>query len=112
MRWQCMRTLPTRSSGCSSATITGVTAATSKWFFNRGADALVRARPPGRALIPSRTPYEPQSPAPAGAKLTIMDQSKLRAWWSHRQGLDGSLEGKSAAEVLGRVGWARSVGGV
>jgi hypothetical protein len=41
-----------------------------------------------------------------------MDQSKLRAWWSHRQGLDGSLAGKSAAEILGRVGWARSVGGV
>jgi len=41
-----------------------------------------------------------------------MDQSKLRAWWSHRQGLDGSLAGKSAAEVLGRTGWARSVGGV
>lgn len=40
-----------------------------------------------------------------------MDAVKLRAWWSHRQGLDGSLAGKSAAEVLGRVGWARSVGG-
>jgi len=41
-----------------------------------------------------------------------MDQAKLRAWWSHRQGLDGSLSGKSAAEVLERSGWARSVGGV
>lgn len=41
-----------------------------------------------------------------------MDQSKLRAWWAYRQGLDGSLAGKSAAEVLGRTGWARSVGGV
>ncbi len=40
-----------------------------------------------------------------------MDQSKLRAWYAYRQGLDGSLEGKSAAEVFGRVGWARSVGG-
>lgn len=40
-----------------------------------------------------------------------MDQSKLRAWWSHRQGLDGSLSGKSPAAVLERVGWARSVGG-
>jgi hypothetical protein len=39
-------------------------------------------------------------------------ESKLRAWWSHRQGLDGSLEGKSPAEVLRRAGWARSVGGV
>ncbi len=41
-----------------------------------------------------------------------MDEAKLRAWWSHRQGLDGSLDGKSAAEVLERAGWARSVGGV
>jgi hypothetical protein len=40
-----------------------------------------------------------------------MDQSKIRAWYAHRQGLDGSLHGKSAAEVLGRTGWARSVGG-
>ncbi len=40
-----------------------------------------------------------------------MDQSKIRAWYAHRQGLDGSLAGKSAAEVLGRIGWARSVGG-
>ncbi len=41
-----------------------------------------------------------------------MDAAKLRAWYSHRQGLDGSLNGKSAAEVLERAGWARSVGGV
>ena len=41
-----------------------------------------------------------------------MDESKLRAWWSHRQGLDGSLGGKPPAEVLERTGWARSVGGV
>jgi hypothetical protein len=40
-----------------------------------------------------------------------MEQSKIRAWYAHRQGLDGSLDGKSAAEVLGRTGWARSVGG-
>lgn len=37
---------------------------------------------------------------------------KLRAWWSHKQGLDGRLAGKSAAEVLEETGWARSVGGV
>jgi len=41
-----------------------------------------------------------------------MDAAKLRAWWWHRQGLDGSLEGLPAAEVLGRAGWSRSVGGV
>src|SRR5262245_50042598 len=41
-----------------------------------------------------------------------MDETRLRAWWWHRQGLDGSLKGKSAAEVLERSGWARSVGGV
>lgn len=41
-----------------------------------------------------------------------MDDSKLRAWWWHRQGLDGSLRGKRPADVLGRSAWARSVGGV
>jgi len=41
-----------------------------------------------------------------------MDAAKLRAWWSAKQGLDGSLDGKSPAEVLERSGWARSVGGV
>jgi hypothetical protein len=41
-----------------------------------------------------------------------MDGRKLRAWWWHRQGLDGSLRGKRAAEALDRSGWSRSVGGV
>jgi Winged helix DNA-binding domain len=41
-----------------------------------------------------------------------MDAAKMRAWHSFRQGLDGSLAGKSATEVLSRTGWARSVGGV
>jgi hypothetical protein len=41
-----------------------------------------------------------------------MDEDTLRAWWAHRQGLDGSLAGKSPAEVLEAAGWARSVGGV
>ncbi|MCX2748391.1 winged helix DNA-binding domain-containing protein [Arthrobacter sp. MI7-26] len=35
----------------------------------------------------------------------------LRAWAWHRQGLDGSLAGKTSEEVLDRAGWARSVGG-
>jgi Winged helix DNA-binding domain len=37
---------------------------------------------------------------------------KLRAWWSHRQGLDGRLAGVGADRVLAETGWARSVGGV
>ncbi len=37
---------------------------------------------------------------------------RLRGWWTHKQGLDGSLMGKSAAEVLNQVGWMRCVGGV
>lgn len=41
-----------------------------------------------------------------------MDATKIRAWHAFRQGLDGSLAGRQAAEVLGRTGWARSVGGV
>jgi hypothetical protein len=40
-----------------------------------------------------------------------MKGSKLRAWWSHRQGLDGSLRGKSPAQILEQCGWSRSVGG-
>jgi hypothetical protein len=42
----------------------------------------------------------------------MADPAKLRAWYAHRQGLDGLLEGKSAAEILIQAGWARSVGGV
>jgi hypothetical protein len=41
----------------------------------------------------------------------MTSETSLRGWWSHRQGLDGSLRGQSAAEVLSRAGWARSVGG-
>ena len=40
-----------------------------------------------------------------------MDPTKLRAWWWRRQGLDGTLNGHPAAEVLQQSGWARSVGG-
>ena len=40
-----------------------------------------------------------------------MDVTTLRAWWSHRQGLDGSLRAASPGEVVARSGWARSVGG-
>ena len=40
-----------------------------------------------------------------------MDSATQRAWSWHRQGLDGSLEGRGAADVLRRAGWARSVGG-
>lgn len=42
----------------------------------------------------------------------MIDRAKLRAWYWHRQGLDGSLQGASAAQVLSDAGWARSVGGV
>jgi hypothetical protein len=41
-----------------------------------------------------------------------MSTPKLRAWWFHRQGLDGSLRDATPAQVLERAGWARSVGGV
>ncbi len=40
-----------------------------------------------------------------------MDISTLRAWWAHRQGLDGAYEGNGAATVLAKTGWARSIGG-
>jgi hypothetical protein len=41
-----------------------------------------------------------------------MDDATLRAWWSHKQGLDGSAAGQSASEILLRTGWVRSAGGV
>ncbi len=40
-----------------------------------------------------------------------MNAAHVRAWWWHRQGLDGSIDGAAPAEVLARTGWARSVGG-
>ena len=43
--------------------------------------------------------------------MTVPLEEKLRAWWSHRQGLNGRLDGSSPAEVLEQTGWARSVGG-
>jgi len=40
-----------------------------------------------------------------------MDEAKIRAWWAHKQGLDGSFAGSEPALVLESTGWARSVGG-
>jgi hypothetical protein len=40
-----------------------------------------------------------------------MQEDRMRAWWAHRQGLDGTLLGASAERVLEQSGWARSVGG-
>ncbi|MFD8492440.1 hypothetical protein [Amycolatopsis sp. NPDC059657] len=34
---------------------------------------------------------------------------KLRAWWAHRQGLDGVMQAASTADVLAASGWMRSV---
>ncbi|MFC7848429.1 DNA glycosylase AlkZ-like family protein [Arthrobacter sp. NPDC057388] len=50
----------------------------------------------------------PARPLETAAPLT---PELLRAWAWHRQGLDGSLEGRSSQEVLATAGWARSVGG-
>jgi hypothetical protein len=43
-------------------------------------------------------------------KASLAD--KLRAWWSHKQALDGRLAGAAPATVLTETGWARSLGGV
>ncbi len=40
-----------------------------------------------------------------------MNRENLWAWWWAKQGLDGSLQGKSPREALVRAGWSRSVGG-
>jgi hypothetical protein len=39
-----------------------------------------------------------------------MDAAKLRGWWFHRQGLDGTLADQPPAHVLEQTGWARSLG--
>ncbi len=41
----------------------------------------------------------------------MSDGAKLRAWWAHCQGLDGSCYRRPPAYVLEQTGWARSVGG-
>jgi hypothetical protein len=38
--------------------------------------------------------------------------TKIQAWWWHRQGLDGTMQGQKPTEILKRCGWARSVAGV
>lgn len=50
------------------------------------------------------------------AKMNLMaavkvEAARLRAWWAHRQRLDGALQGAAPAAVLEKTGWARSVGG-
>jgi len=41
-----------------------------------------------------------------------LKQFNRNAWWSAKQGLNGSLQGAAPATVLTRTGWSRSVGGV
>ncbi len=63
----------------------------------------------------STQPVTTQSPS-TNAPATLpepqsLTPERLRAWAWHRQGLDGSLAGCTAEQVLARAGWARSVGG-
>src|SRR6478735_8240357 len=54
------------------------------------------------------------SHVPSAATLesaTVLTPELLRAWAWHRQGLDGTLHGRTSQEVLAAAGWARSVGG-
>jgi hypothetical protein len=55
---------------------------------------------------PSAPGLSPQAPA-----RELLTPELLRAWAWHKQGLDGTLQGADAAEVLSTAGWARSVGG-
>lgn len=43
--------------------------------------------------------------------MNSSNDAKLRAWWSHQQGMDGRLDGEPASSVLEKTGWARSVAG-
>jgi hypothetical protein len=54
------------------------------------------------------------SHVPSAATLPAVEAltpQLLRAWAWHRQGLDGTLQGRTPQEVLAAAGWARSVGG-
>ena len=44
--------------------------------------------------------------------MELVDETLIRPWWAHRQGLDGSLAGTAPAVVLERTGWQRSLGGM
>jgi hypothetical protein len=43
--------------------------------------------------------------------VALPKSDKLRAWWSHRQGLSSALTPVTPADVFAQSGWARSVGG-
>ena len=43
--------------------------------------------------------------------MTATNAASRMSWLFHRPGLDGSLAGQTAAQVLARTGWARSIGG-
>lgn len=43
--------------------------------------------------------------------MAAMKLETLRAWWFHKQGLDGSHRSLSNSQVLEKTGWMRSVGG-
>ncbi len=58
------------------------------------------------------TTHAPSVKAPATMpEPQSLTPERLRSWAWHRQGLDGSLAGCTAEQVLARAGWARSVGG-
>ncbi len=40
------------------------------------------------------------------------DAARVRAWWFHRQGMDGTPDRGCAREILFRSGWARSIAGI
>jgi hypothetical protein len=68
-------------------------------------------------LIPLRNKLMDNDPMTSEPLTTTLPPAetltaeRLRAWAWHKQGLDGTLAGRSAGEVLARAGWARSVGG-
>jgi hypothetical protein len=64
-----------------------------------------------RRNLPAASAIRASENGCATMATAVVDDDTLRAWWAHRQGLDGSLAGASASTVLERTGWARSVGG-
>jgi hypothetical protein len=79
--------------------------------LSKPAKASKRSKPKAsKASAPKSSTAKPSKSTSTSATPGV-DPAKLRAWYAHRQGLDGSLDGASPAAVLERAGWARSVGG-
>src|SRR6476469_2481166 len=74
-------------------------------------DVLTRPLPCGKGRIFLNAARIKKRIGQAERQNACMQREVLRAWWSHKQGLDQQSK-VSAHKILEQTGWARSVGGV